>query len=195
MPTQTESAPSLDPIERLVHARLWVARLGESDLYGWWGSDGILGEDGAFVGPRVLPLTHGTGRARIALAVARHACDQRHPANSTQHLFRLDAATEDQVDAYLVEHLSAFDYWNGILAQLSAVEIGADIAETLLGAGVLDESDLSYAHGRPLGPGGRSVPIEPGASFSETVRRLAAGFLRSAPSELAVPYIQAEMGG
>jgi len=189
MSLQVSASAAFEPIGQLVDARLWVARLGESDLYGWWGSEGILGEDGAFVGPRVLPLTHGTGRARIALAVARHVCDERHPAKSAQHLFRLDAVIEDQVDAYLVEHLSAFDYWNGILAQLSAVETCADIAETLLGAGILDESDLSYAHGRPLGPGGRSVPIEPGASFSETVRRLAAGFVRSAPGELAVPYI------
>jgi hypothetical protein len=194
MSRQVSASTEFYRIEHLIAARLWVARLGESDLYRWWGSEGILGEDGAFVGPRVLPLTHGTGRARIALAVARHACDERHPARSDQHLFRLDAATEEQVDAYLAEHLNDFTYWNEILAQLSAVETGADIADTLFGAGILDESDLSYARGRSLGPGGRSVPIEPGATLTETIRRLAGGFLRSAPGELAVPYIQSEMG-
>ena len=69
---------SIDLLQ-LLEARLWIARLGESDVHRWWRSDGILGPDGAFVGPRVFPKTHPTGRSRIAFAVARHACDQRHP--------------------------------------------------------------------------------------------------------------------
>jgi hypothetical protein len=64
--------PQLD-LQPLLEARLWVARLGESDVHKWWRTDGILGSDGAFVGPRVLPRTHPTARARIAFAVAAHA--------------------------------------------------------------------------------------------------------------------------
>ena len=122
-------------IEHLIKARLWVARLGETDLYGWWGSDGVLGEDGGFVGPRVLPLTHGTGRARVSTAVARFACDERHPDRSARHLFRLDAAIEEQVDGFLAERLGDLTYWSDLLAKLEAVAHGADIAATLRDAG------------------------------------------------------------
>ena len=177
-------------IEHLVKARLWVARLGETDLYGWWGSDGVLGEDGGFVGPRVLPLTHGTGRARVSTAVARFACDERHPDRSARHLFRLDAAIEEQVDGFLSERLGDLTYWNDLLAKLEAVAHGADIAATLRDAGSAREPDLTYARSREIGPGGRSVIVEPGAALSETVSRLAAAFVLSRPGELVVPYLQ-----
>src|SRR5688500_9528707 len=80
---------------QLLRARLWVARLGESDVHSWWRPDGILGPDGAFVGPRVLPRTHPTARARIASAVAAHTCLERHPDREAMHLFKLTPEIED----------------------------------------------------------------------------------------------------
>jgi hypothetical protein len=176
-------------LSRLLEARLYVARLGESDVNRWWRTDGILGGDGAFVGPRVLPKTHGTGRARIAFAVARHACQERHPDPAAETLFRLDPETEDRLDAYLVERLDAFDWWAKILARLEAIEKEADPATVLRDAGVVTEDDLSYVAGLDLGPDGRSLPITRAGTANETVRRLAAGFARSKPGELAVPYL------
>lgn len=177
----------VDPAQ-LLEARLWVARLGEADVYKWWRTDGILGPDGAFVGPRVLPKTHGTGRARIAFAVARHACGERHPDAAAQHLFRLDPQTEDRLDAYLVERLGAFDWWAATLARLEAIGKECDAAAALLEAGVVTDADLAYVRPLGLGPDGRSLPVEGGSNTEETLRRLAAGFVRSRPGQLAVPY-------
>lgn len=174
---------------QLLELRLWVARLGESDVNQWWRTDGILGPDGAFVGPRVLPKTHGTGRARIAFAVARHACQERHPDRGAQTLFLLDPEMEDRLDAYLVERLDAFDWWEGMLQKLEAIEKEQDAAEILLSAGVVEEEDVDYVRKLTLGPDDRSLSIEPGSDAAQTLRRLAAGFARSKPAELAVPYV------
>lgn len=176
----------------LLTARLWVARLGEGDVHRWWRTDGILGPDGAFVGPRVLPRTHTTARTRIAFAVARHACLERYPAPESQSLFSLDPVTEDLLDAYLLEQLVDFDGWAATIAQLEVVGKDASIAAVLLGAKVVTDRDLDYARSRPLGPDRRSLPMAPGADSAETLRRLAAGFVQSAPGQLAVPYLVAE---
>jgi hypothetical protein len=58
---------------KLLQARLWVARLGERDMYGWWAAEGVLGPDGAFVGPRVLLVTHP--RVLVRTANRRQALD------------------------------------------------------------------------------------------------------------------------
>ena len=176
-------------VKQLLEARLWVARLGENDVKRWWRTDGILGKDGAFVGPRVLPKTHGTGRARIAFAVARHACNERHPDPKVRHLFRLDPETEDRLDAYLVEGLDKFDFWREILEKLEGLGPKVDIKTILKEAGVVQDEDLAYVGKRALGPDARSLPLDAGATSDETVRRLAAGFARSQAGELAVPFI------
>lgn len=175
---------------QLLGLRLWVARLGESDVNRWWRTDGILGPDGAFVGPRVLPKTHGTGRARIAFAVARHACQERHPDRGAETLFLLDPEMEDRLDAYLVERLDAFDWWDGTLQKLEAIEKEQDAAAILLSAGLVDEEDVEYVRGLALGPDDRSLSIEPGRDAAQTLRRLAAGFARSKPGEFAVPHVR-----
>lgn len=181
-------------VNQLLEARLWVARLGESDVKRWWRTDGILGKDGAFVGPRVLPKTHGTGRARIAFAVAGHACDERHPDPKAQHLFRLDPETEDRLDAHLVECLDKFDFWSAILERLESLEQDADIKTILKVAGVVMDEDLAYVQELALGPDARSLPLVTGETPEETVRRLAAGFARSQAGELAVPFINSSDG-
>jgi hypothetical protein len=180
------------PVTNLLHlltARLWVARLGESDVNRWWRTDGILGPDGAFVGPRVLPKTHPTARARIAFAVARHACDDRYPDPKAYHLFRLDSETEDRLDALLVEKLDDTDFWTAMMEKLEAVTAADSVEELLQANGIITTADLELARQAALGPGERSVPMREGASAEETVRHLAAGFIRSQPGELAVPYI------
>lgn len=176
-------------VRQLLEARLWVARLGESDTNRWWRTDGILGPDGAFVGPRVLPKTHGTGRARIAFAVARHACDERHPDPKAIHLFRLDPEIEDGLDQHLVDSLDDFDFWAAILAKLEKLDRESSVKTELTDAGIVTADDLSYVEKRGFGPDERSLPLEEGSSPNETIRRLAAGFTRSKPGELAVPYI------
>jgi hypothetical protein len=190
--TQSARLATAD-LEMLLLSRLFVARVGERDVFNWWATDGILGPDGAFVGPRVLPKTHGTARARIAFAVARHNSLERYPDPSAMHLFGLDPVTEDRLDAYLVERLGAFDWWADILAKLEAVDSNVDLGTWLREAGTVTEVDLAYVLNLKLGPDDRSLPIEAAPTWEASVRRLAAGFSRSTPGGLAVPYLVGSM--
>ncbi len=173
-------------IPRLLERRLWVARLGE--LLRWWRTDDILGGEGAFVGPRLLPRTHGTARARIAFAVAHHACDERHPDPRALHLFRLDPETEDRLDALLAERAGDVAWWDEVLERLAAIDRGADVAEVLQAAGLVSAEALGEVVGAPLGPGGRSLRVPAGRTAEETVMHLTAGFSRSSAGALAVPW-------
>lgn len=181
-------------VQKVLEARLWVARLGEQDVLGWWATDAILGPDGAFVGPRILPRTHPAARVRIALSVARHTCDRRHPDPRAYHLFRLDSTTEDSVDRLLIELLPEQDWWRVRIEALEAIGADADLAAVLSEAGVIDASDLETARGTGLGPAGRSLPTEAAEDLDGTVRRLAAGFVRSGPRSLAVPFVRRPAG-
>lgn len=175
----------------LLKARLYVGRLGEADVQGWWQTDGVLGADGAFVGPRVLPLTHPTARARIVLAAAAHACSERHPDQKALHLFRLGPSTEDALDALIGSRLSDREFWTEAMLQLEAILGSSDPAQVLASGGIVREEELRLIEKLSLGPGGRSLPIPPAEEPDATLRRLAAGFVRSTHRSLVVPYLQA----
>jgi hypothetical protein len=175
-------------VSRLVTARLWVARLGESDVNSWWRTDGILGPDGAFVGPRVLPRTHPTARARIAFAVAVHACLDRHPDREAMHLFRLTPEIEDRLDQLLVDRLGDADFWEPLMEGLEAVTKESETAFVLRQAGVVTDTDLTYVARLKLGPAERSLPITASTS-ADALSRLAAGYARSASGKLVVPFL------
>lgn len=185
---QVDQATRID-VAQLLEARLWIARLGESDVNNWWRTDGILGPDGAFVGPRVLPMTHPTARARIAFKVASHACDVRHPDPDVYHLFHLDPWTEDRLDALLAERLDDKDYWEAQMSQLEAIKAGAKPDEVLTRAQIITEDDLKLVRGLKLGPAGRSLAIPSDEDPECDIRLLAAGFSRSEPNNLVVPYL------
>ena len=188
--TSDRTARHVPDLRRIIEARLWIARLGERDVLGLWATDAVLGPDGAFVGPRVLPRTHSTARARIAFAVARHTCDERHPDPHAYHLFRLDPATEDSVDRLMIDLLPAHDWWADRLEALDAVTAEPNLEAVLTEAGVVEPEDLQTALGTDLGPAGRSLPTSPCEDVDGTIRRLAAGFVRSGPRSLAVPFVR-----
>ncbi len=171
---------------------MWVARLGETDVLRWWRTDGLLGADGAFVGPRVLPITHPTARARIAFAVARHACDERYPDTKAWHLFRLSPDVEDRLDALLVERLGDREYWAGVIPKLEATVANSDPVQSLRANGVVSDDDLATVQKAELGAGQRSLPLRAGATLNETIKRLAAGFVRSSPGNLVVPFVHGD---
>ena len=180
---------------RVLVARLYIARLGESDVQGWWQTEGVLGSDGAYVGRRVLPLTHPTARVRMVLAVARHACGDRHPDPNARHLFNLGPAAEDVVDAMLAKRLSDETFWSKLLPCLEALERLADVRQVLTASRVVREEDLHLVQALPFGPGGRSLPIPVGQDPNETVRRLTAGFARSTHRKLIVPFLKDQQRG
>lgn len=177
-------------LHKLLTARLWVARIGEGDFLGWWTTEAILGPDGAFVGPRVLPRTHATARARIAFAVARRVCDERHPDPKAHHLFRLDPVTEDATDRLMIDLLADETWWDPTIRALEKVRKELDVERTLAQAGVIGPEDLKVTKKADLGPGGRSLPVPAAPDLDACVRRLTAGFARSAPDILAVPFIR-----
>jgi len=158
-------------------------------VQGWWRTSSMLGSEGTFVGPRVLPITHATARARIVFAVAAHVCSERYPDPKASHLFRLDARTEDRLDGLLMRKLEDRAFWSDTMGKTEAVNAQRDPKATLLEAGVIAEEDARYAMQLKLGPDGRSVPVGVARSPDETIRRLTAGFLRSSKGELAVPYL------
>lgn len=180
-------------LESLLLVRLWVARLGERDIMGWWATDGILGSDGAYVGPRVLPKTHPTGRARIAFAVARAACDQAHPDPESFHLFRMDPTTEDRFDQLLLDRLDQQEWWAKTMDDLEGIVPGADTGDALLSAELVTEGDLKLVEEVDLGPAKRSLPLGDQRLQGRTLQLLSAGFVRSSQGHLAVPYVR-ELG-
>jgi hypothetical protein len=178
-------------LDLLLRARLWVARLGESDVNGWWRTDGILGPhpDGAFVGPRVLPRTHATARARIAFATAAHACSLRHPDPKALHLFRLTPEAEDLFDGLLAARLADASFWGDVMPRIEAVRKGANAATVLSESGVVTAADIQAVSQTKIGADGRSLPIAASDPDAQ-LRLLAAGFTRSQPGILAVPYLE-----
>ena len=176
-------------LKLLLKARLVIGRLGERDRLNWWATDGILGEDGDFVGPRVLPRTHRTARARILTAVARHACDQRHPDPGVYHLYRLDPHIEDRLDAFLVDSLDHFEYWESLYAGIAVISAEREIAEQLVEQAVCQETETQDASNYSVGPDARSVHVPRGDSTEESIRNLVSGFIHSRPNQLTVPYL------
>jgi hypothetical protein len=176
---------------KLLEASLVVARLGERDVHGWWATDGLLGEDGAFVGPRVLPKTHPTARARIVFAVAAHACIERHPDRGARSLFRLGPETMDRLDALLVDRLAQHEWWGSWMDRLQAVNKATPIGEVLADLGIVTKTELTTASRLSLGPDARSLPLPKPADPASAIRLMAAGFIRSKPGELAVPCLPA----
>jgi len=179
-------------LHKLLEACLVVARLGESDMHGWWATDGLLGADGAFVGPRVLPKTHPTARARIVFAVASYACMERHPDKSARSIFRLGAVTMDRLDAVLVDKLGDFDWWESWMTRLQAVNKATPFGEVLTGLEIVTSADLGKVAKAALGPDGRSLLLPSPRDAAGAIRLLAAGFSRSQPGQLAVPVLPAD---
>lgn len=173
----------------LLEARLWVARLGEGDVLGWWRTDGVLGPDGAFIGPRVLPRTHSVGRARVAFAAAKQACQERYQSPEALHLFRLAPWVEDSFDAYLQESLADQEYWAECLSALEAITVGVKPGELLKGRQIVSDEAERVLTDLPLGPDGRSLPLPGAESISQLVELMAAGFARGSAGQLVVPYI------
>ena len=179
-----------DEAHQVLVARLCIARLGEADVQGWWQTDGVLGSDGAYVGRRVLPLTHATARARVVLAVARHACGERHPAPTARHLFSLGPRAEDVLDALLAQRLSDQAFWSELLPRLEALDRHAEPRQVLTASGIVRQEDLKLIEALSLGPGGRSLPTPFGNDIGDAVRRLTAGFVRSTHRNLVVPILR-----
>lgn len=186
---KTVLTQAASPLEYLLRARLWVARLGEGDVLKWWQTEAVLGPDGAFVGPRVLPKTHAVGRARLAFAAARYACDERYPHPGATHLFRLDASTEDQFEGFLHATLDDSRYWEEILGRLEALGPDCEPGQALAEAGLVDEDLLSAVSSLDLGPDSRSLGLQRAPQSESDLALLTAGFARGRTGRLVVPYI------
>src|SRR5690606_6690463 len=98
---------------------------------------------------------------------------------------------EDRLDQLLVDRLGDTSFWEPVMGGLEAVTKQSDTAFVLRQAGVVTDSDLTYVTTLKLGPAERSLPIT--ASTSEdALSRLVAGYARSAPGKLVVPFLSRE---
>ena len=181
-------------LEQIIDARLAVARLGELDAQAWWRSDGVLSDDGAFVGPRVLPRSHHNARARIIFAVASHACNERYPEPKAFHLFKLTPELEDQLDDYLQGKLGDDQFWDERARRLEKVQSGDAPESVFLDMSLISQDEISLIKRLQLGPGGQSLAIRKQNDPQKLIRLLTAGFIRSAPRQLVVPYTYEEVG-
>jgi hypothetical protein len=82
----------MDPLDRLVTARMLVARAGERDAMRWWDSE-ALSQGGDFVLRRLFPRSHRKAAWRLAIEAARIRHATACPIGSI-HLFDLGASLE-----------------------------------------------------------------------------------------------------
>src|SRR5215217_6363477 len=85
---------SLD-LDRLLHLRLVVARIGEMDLARWWNCRGVLGQLGVQAYRRGFPSTHPFARARVAFTVARTRRPALFDPPGAMTLWKLPPEIED----------------------------------------------------------------------------------------------------
>jgi hypothetical protein len=81
------------------------------------------------------------------------------------------------------------EFWEPVMAALEDVNGEADCKDTFLRVGIIDSDDVDIAERAKIGPAGRSLALPDEASSERLIARLAAGFVRSTPGELAVPYV------
>jgi len=126
---------------------------------------------------------------RIAFATAAYACSIRHADPKARHLFHLTADVEDLFDSLLAARLADTSFWGEVMPRIEAVRKGADAAKVLSEAGVVTAADIQAVSRIEFGADRRSLAIV--ASDPDTgLRLLAAGFTRSQPGLLAVPYLE-----
>src|SRR5690554_4865651 len=113
-------------LDLLLQLRLAVARVGETDLAKWWGTDGVLGPSGAFVYERIAPRTAPLARARVVFAAARTRCAELLPAPGALTLWALPAEVEEAFEDRWGHWLDESAVWHDTFRALEALA-GADL--------------------------------------------------------------------
>ena len=186
----TKPTDKLD-LDRLLKLRLVVARFGEGENAGWWGTKDILGKYGALALSRGFPRTHLFAQARIAFAAATHRCNEIFNPPGCMTLWNMPALIEDQFDERWQHWLEHIDEWSPFFKRLE--DVPGNLLMFLMGENLLTPALLEQAEKLRRSVEGKAVPI-PGAHSpsDDIVTLLAAGFAKGEPGKPAIPYARVE---
>ena len=178
-------------LDRLLKLRLVVARYGEGENTGWWGTKDILGKYGALALSRGFPRTHLFVQARIAFAAATHRCNEIFNPPGCMTLWNMPALIEDQFDERWQHWLEQVDEWRPFFKRLE--DIPGNLLMFLVGGNLLTPALLEKAEKLRRSVEGKAVPIL-GVHFpsDDIVTLLAAGFSKGEPGKPAIPYARVE---
>lgn len=91
--------------QRLFELRLAIARLGESDAFGWWHSYALT-DTGAYAVPRIFRRAPALAAAHLSLLAARARHGQGLPKEPVIHLFDFGEEIEGSFERWLIEQKS-----------------------------------------------------------------------------------------
>jgi hypothetical protein len=177
---------------RLLQIRLTVARFGEMDRSKWWNTKGLLSGLGEMALSRGFPKSHPLARARAVFGVAAHRCKEVFDPPKGLTLWKLPPDAEEQFESNWSEWLDNIDPWANFIDKMNE-QHHADLLEILASLDLIDASTIEQAKKLRRSPDGHSVPLPSENEITnESIALLAAGFFRSEPGKLAIPYIQLE---
>ena len=177
-------------LELLLKLRLVLARVGESDKAKWWASDGVLSPTGEYVYERIAPRTAVFARARVAFAIAREQCAAHVPSGSVT-LWSLPATIEEAFDDRWSHWLEEAT-WAVFFQEVEKVET-SNALEALLALDLIGKEEAQAVQALKAAPPDKSVRVTEASTVdADLLRLLAAGFGRSTPGHLVVPYARYE---
>jgi hypothetical protein len=160
----------------------------------WWNTKGVLSDLGEMAIGRGFPKSHLFARARIVFTVASTRCREVFDPPKCVTLWKLPPTIEDQLGAMWSEWLDAPAPWTDFLVRVNEQK-APGLLDVLSGLELIDDRTVEEAKRLKRSPDGQSVLL-PGEcdATDETLALLAAGFHRSEPGKLAVPYARLREG-
>lgn len=177
-------------IARLFKLRLAVARFGEMDCAGWWNTRKVLGERGALLIRRGFPRTHLFAQARIVFEVARRRSREVYDRPDAVTLWALPQAVEEQFQSSWHEWLDDEGVWRPFFQRIVAPK-DENLLDFLLSLSLVEREQADLLAGMRPAADGRALPLPNVAKLDDAaVALLAAGFSKSEPGRLTVPFIR-----
>jgi hypothetical protein len=175
-------------LPRLLQLRMAVARFGEMDRAKWWNTKGLLAGLGEMALSRGFPKSHSLSRSRVVFGVAEHRCREVFDPPQCITFWKLSASVEDQFNNAWAEWLDNATEWTDFIAQLNEYN-NSDLLDVLTSLQLINKDIVEQAKRLKRATDGCSVLL-PGERevTDDTIALLAAGFHRSEPGKLAVPY-------
>ncbi|MGA2849501.1 MAG: BrxE family protein [Terracidiphilus sp.] len=157
--------------DKVLKARLIVARFGEMDLAKWWNTRGQL-----------------FAQARSVCAVAAHRCREIFDPPDSVTLWRLPENIEEEFEAKWENWLDQANEWRPFFHRLEHLQ-GNDLKSVLHDFEVVTEQEMKMFSQLRRSAEGRAVPLpEAFSGTDQDVALLALGFARGEIGALAVPY-------
>jgi len=182
-------------LDTLFKSRLIVARFGEMDLARWWDTKGMLAKTGRLAVSRGLPKTHRFAQARAVFAVARARCREVYSPPDGITLWDLPADIESAFDERWPQWIENQAAWQPLFDSLESIA-GDDLIAAFATIAPLPAATLDAAKRMKRAADQKAVPLgEVPAVTDQVVSQLAAGFSKSEPGRVAVPFIKTRRAG